>query len=69
MIHMDSPVDDAFMRRNATLLAQELEEENEYASLKKHGIPCDGCKELFMYEQLEAVENEFQELEHVCRDC
>ena len=62
-------MDSEFKRNNAALIAQEQEEEEQYASLKKHGIPCDGCSELFMFEQLEEVENDFNEVQHVCKDC
>lgn len=66
---MDSPMDDEFKRRNAGLLAQELEEEEEEAYLRQNGIPCDGCQELFKFEHLDEVENEFEEVMHICKDC
>jgi len=69
MIHVDSPVEQEFQRKNANALAEEEEKENKYASLKKHGIPCDGCGELFTYEQLDEVSDEFDDINHVCKDC
>ena len=68
MRYMDSPVDQEFIRINANIIAQEEEKEDRFKSLKKHGIPCDGCEELFMYEQLDTVDDD-GDIRHICKDC
>ena len=68
MIFMDSPQDDEFIARNTNLIAKEQEEEKKYESLKASGIPCDGCEELFMYEEL-TMEDDDGFLVHLCKDC
>lgn len=68
MIFMDSPKDDEFISRNANLIAEELEKEEKYESLKANGIPCDGCEELFNYEELTMGDDDGF-LVHLCKDC
>ena len=69
MIMMEGPKEDEFMTRNANLMAKELDEEMRHESLKKNGIPCDGCEELFLYEQLTTEEMDDIGLVHLCKDC
>ena len=66
---MDCPQDDEFMARNANLMAKEQEEEAIYESLKANGIPCDGCEELFEYDQLTTEELDDVGLVQLCKDC
>lgn len=66
---MESPQDDEFISRNANDIAKELDMERKYESLKKNGIPCDGCYELFLYEQLSSEECDDLGLVHLCKDC
>ena len=65
----DSLADQKFARKNAIMLAQDIEKEEKYISLRKFGIPCDGCDELFMYDQLEKVEIDDVGTAHLCKDC